>query len=521
MTGSRVLIELVVVLGTAAFVTLVFQALRLPVVLGYVLAGLMIGPHVPVPLVANAGLVHILSELGVILLMFTIGLELRLSTIARVGLPAALTSLFEVGLVIAVGTLIARLLGFSPGEAVFVGAILGISSTMLVARAFEDLGLKGGFTEVVFAILVFEDLIAIILLAVLAGVASGTGLDARELAIMLGKLGGFLIAMLVIGLLVVPRVITWIAQRARVETLLITALALCFGMSELAAAAGYSVALGAFVAGILIAESGRGHDVFELVKPFRDVFAMVFFVSVGMSIVPGDLALEAPRIVALTAVVLLVKPVGVAVGVFLAGHGVQQAVRAGLSLAAIGELSFVIAQIAGGGALLTIAVGVSCATTLVSPLLFKRSEQVAGWVSARLPTRLGTFISFYDGWFSRLRARPRSTWARVRRPVVVLVLDLAVLIAIVIAASALGPDLLADTGFVGYAADALLMVVTAIVASPFLIGLIRRFGVIARRLALEVIRKASRSISVARRAALSSSRSSSAWRSRSRSRRLP
>ncbi|MEJ7603763.1 MAG: cation:proton antiporter, partial [Kofleriaceae bacterium] len=123
MTGSRVLIELVVVLGTAAFVTVVFQALRLPVVLGYVLAGLMIGPHVPVPLVANAGLVHILSELGVILLMFTIGLELRLSTIARVGVPAALTSLFEVGLVIAVGTLIARLLGFTAGEAVFVGAI--------------------------------------------------------------------------------------------------------------------------------------------------------------------------------------------------------------------------------------------------------------------------------------------------------------------------------------------------------------------------------------------------------------
>ncbi|MEJ7602770.1 MAG: cation:proton antiporter [Kofleriaceae bacterium] len=331
----------------------------------------------------------------------------------------------------------------------------------------------------------------------LAGVASGTGLDARELAIMLGRLGGFLVAMLVVGLLVVPRVVTWIAQRARVETLLIMALALCFGMSELAAVAGYSVALGAFVAGILIAESGRGHDVFELVKPFRDVFAMVFFVSVGMTIVPGDLLLEAPRIVALTAVVLLVKPVGVAVGVFLAGHGVQQAVRAGLSLAAIGELSFVIAQIAGGGSLLTIAVGVSCATTLVSPILFKRSERVAGWVSARLPKRLGTFISFYDAWFSRLRSRPQSTWTRVRRPVVVLVLDLAVLIAIIIAASTLGPDLLADTGFVGYGADALLILVTSAVAAPFAIGLIRRVGVIARRLAIEVI-PAGRSIDLGR-----------------------
>ncbi|HEY5935544.1 MAG TPA: cation:proton antiporter [Kofleriaceae bacterium] len=487
MTGSHVLIELVVVLGTAAFVTVVFQALRLPVVLGYVLAGLVIGPHVPVPLVANAGLVHILSELGVILLMFTIGLELRLSTIVRVGMPAALTALFEVGLVIAVGTLIAGLLGFSAQQAVFAGACLGISSTMLVAKAFEELGWKGGFTEAVFAILVFEDLIAIVLLAVLAGVANGSGLDARDLAILLGKLGGFLALMMIVGLIVVPRGIKWISKRARVETLLITALALCFGMSALASEAGYSVALGAFVAGILIAESGQGHDVFELVKPFRDLFAMVFFVSVGMTIIPGDLLLEAPRILALTAVVLVVKPIGVAIGVFLSGHGVQQGVRAGLSLAAIGELSFVIANVAGGGTLLTIAVGVSVVTTFVSPLLIHRSERVADWVSARLPKRLSTFISFYDAWFARLRARPRTTWRKVRRPVIVLVFDLAVTIAIIIASATLGPDLLADVGMVGYAADALLIAIATIVASPFAIGLIRRVGVIAGRLAAEVI----------------------------------
>src|SRR6478735_3382590 len=135
MSGSRVLLELVVVLGTAAAITVVFQALRLPVVLGYVLAGLLIGPHVPVPLVASPALVHVLSELGVILLMFTVGTELRLSTIARVGLPAGMTALFEVGLVIVVGTLVARAVGFGAVEALFAGACLGISSTMLVARA--------------------------------------------------------------------------------------------------------------------------------------------------------------------------------------------------------------------------------------------------------------------------------------------------------------------------------------------------------------------------------------------------
>src|SRR5690348_8836639 len=157
MTSAHILTELVIVLGTATFVTVLFQAVRLPVVLGYVLAGLVIGPHVPVPLVADISLVHELSELGVILLMFTIRLELPLKSIARVGGPGAVPALFAVALVVALGTLVATVLGFDRATAVFAGACLGISSTMLVAKAFDDLGMKGGFTEVVFAILVFED----------------------------------------------------------------------------------------------------------------------------------------------------------------------------------------------------------------------------------------------------------------------------------------------------------------------------------------------------------------------------
>lgn len=487
MSGSRVLLELVVVLGTAAVVTVAFQALRLPVVLGYVLAGLLIGPHVPVPLVASPDLVHVLSELGVILLMFTIGLELPLKTIARVGMPSALTALFEVGLVIAIGTLVASLLGFDSVAAVFVGACLGISSTMLVAKAFEELGWKGGFTEIVFAILVFEDLIAILLLAIVAAVASGAGLDAPELARMLGKLAGFLALMLVGGLLVVPRAIRWIAERARKETLAISALATCFGLAALASHAGYSVALGAFVAGVLIAESGRHHEVFELVQPFRDVFAMVFFVSVGMTIVPEQLWTEAPRIFALTAVVLVMKPLGVTTGVFLAGHGVHAAVRAGLSLAQIGELSFVIAGLVGGQALLAIAVGVSCATTITSPLLVRNSERIAGWVAARLPKRIGTFVSFYEAWLARLRAREGSAWQRYRRLAFVVLLDAGLLVAIAIASSTVGPRLLARTGLTGPAVPLVLIGVGGVLAVPFAVSLIRRVALLSRRLATEVI----------------------------------
>ncbi len=488
MTGSNVLIELVIVLGVAALVTVVFQALRLPVVLGYVLAGLLIGPNVPLPLVANAHLVHTLSELGVILLLFTVGLELRLSAIARVGLPAAMTALFEVGLVIALGTLAARLLGFG-GDAIFVGACMGISSTMLVAKAFEDLGWKGGFTEIVFGILVFEDLIAIILLVILGGIASGAGLDAWGVVTTIAKLAGFLALLLAGGLLVVPRVVRYIHAKVHKETLVITALALCFGSAAGAHAAGYSVALGAFVAGVLIAESGHGHEVYALVQPIRDVFAMVFFVSIGMIIQPGALASEWLAILVMTMVVLGGKVVGVTMGVFLSGHGVTPAMRAGLSLAQVGELSFVIAALVPNSTrVLAIAVGVACITTMTSPIFVRRSEAFAGWVAARLPERIGTFLSFYDSWFARLRARTgNKTWIRVRRSVMVLVLDVGVLVAIVIAASTVGTQLLARVGLEGTVARIILVVLAGGLAAPFAISSVRRVGLIARRLAAEVI----------------------------------
>jgi len=467
--SSQILVELVIVLGTAAVVTVVFQALKLPVVLGYVLAGMVIGPHVPIPLVADAALIHALSELGVILLLFTIGLELPLSTLARVGVGAALTALFEVALLVAVGMVVARALGFAPGEAMFVGTCLGISSTMLVAKAFDELGWKGGFTEVVFAILVFEDLIAIVLLAIVTAVAGGAGLDAMALATLLAKLGGFLALMLIGGLLVVPRAIRYIAARARRETLLISSLLLCFGFSALAGAAGYSVALGAFIAGVLIAESGHGHRVFGLVEAFRDLFAMVFFVSVGLSIEPRLVADHALAIGVLACVVLLFKPLGVAVGVFASGRGVHAAVRSGLSLAQIGEFSFVIAGVARDPVLLAIAVGVSCVTTLTSPLMIRRSERAAAWTARRLPGRLATFVSFYESWLARLRTRETSAWRRHRRSVLWLVFEALVVVTIVITSSAIEQPLV------------------VLAALPFAASLIRRVAVLARRLALEMV----------------------------------
>jgi CPA2 family monovalent cation:H+ antiporter-2 len=479
MDSTRVLVELVVVLGSAAVVTIVFQALRLPVVLGYVLAGLVIGPHVPVPLVADAGLVKVLSELGVSLLVFSIGLELPVKTIARVGMGGALTALCEVGFVIAVGTGVARAVGLDGLTAVFVGSCLGISSTMLVAKAFDELGWKGGFTEVVFAILVFEDLIAIVMLAVLTAVASGTGVDAESVGVTIARLGGFLVAMLGGGLLVVPRVVRWVAMRARRETLVIIALLACFGASTLAAEAGYSVALGAFIAGVWIAEAGQGRQILSLIEVGRDVFAMVFFVSVGMSIDPALLVSEAPRIAVLAAVVLLCKPLAVTTGLFLGGHGVRDGVRAGLSLAQIGELSFVIAGVLGEPTVLAIAVGVSCVTIVVSPLLARRSETIADRVARGLPRRLATFVSFYESWLDHLRTRDPTWWRRQRRTIRIIAGD-AIAIAVVVIAGA-------TWGHRSEVVTVLQIAAVAVATAPFVYSMFRRVSLLAKKLAAEVI----------------------------------
>jgi monovalent cation:H+ antiporter-2, CPA2 family len=503
VTGSQALIELMVVLGAAAVTTLLFQALRLPVVLGYIVAGLVIGPHVPVPLVANPHLVHVLSELGVILLMFALGLELRISTLARVGVGAGLTALFEVTLVLSVGALVAGALGFGSGEAVFVGACLSISSTMLVAKAFEHLKWRGGFTEVVFAILIFEDLIVVVMLAVLTGIASGVGLAPAELVVTLGKLAGFLVALLVGGLLVVPRSIRRLVKQGRPETLVIVTLVICFGMATIADHVGYSVALGAFVAGLVIAESGHSHELFDLVRPFRDVFAMMFFVSVGMTIQPVQLADELPTIAILTLVVLVMKPIGVTLGSLATGRGVQPSIRAGVSLAQNGELSFVIAGIgvASGLArpsLLAIAVGVTCATTLTSSVMIRSSEAIARWTAGRLPARFATFVSFYESWLSRLRSRENAAWRRVRRSVFIALFDVAAVLAIIIGGTLAGADAAAAVGLEGRTAQLVVIAVVLALTAPFGFSLVRRVVQISRQLALIVIPAAGEGVDLGR-----------------------
>ena len=482
---------LAVVLGVAAFTTVLFQRLRQPVVLGYILAGLIVGPHVPIPLVADVAIVQTLSELGVILLMFALGLEFSLRKLASVGVTAGVTALFQSSIMVWLGFIAGRAFGWTVIESVFAGAIVAMSSTTIIAKAFDELRVRGPLRDLVVGVLLVEDLFAIVFMAVLTAVATGRSVSAEAVGTTLGRLALFLVALLGIGMLTVPRAIRWVRRLERPETLLVASLGLCFGVAYLALAAGYSVALGAFVAGSLVAESGQGPEVEHLVRPVRDLFAAIFFVSVGMLIEPALVAQHAVAIVAFTLLVMVGKATAVALGAFLTGAGTRTSIQAGMSLAQIGEFSFILAALGSSlGAtrdfLYPLAVAVSAVTTLTTPWLVRSSSRTAAYVDRKLPATLQTALGLYASWVERLSASPArdGVGTRVRRFVRALVVDAALLAGIVIATSLLVqrgtaalearlhvPERIAHAGVV---------VAGAVASLPFCVGLVRN----GRRLGL-------------------------------------
>jgi CPA2 family monovalent cation:H+ antiporter-2 len=488
---------LTIVLGVAAVTTVAFQRLRQPVVLGYIIAGLIVGPHVPIPLVADSAAVQTLSELGVILLMFSLGLEFSIRKLVQVAPTAGLTAVLQSSIMVWLGFVVGQLFGWTTLESLFGGAVIAISSTTIIAKAFDEQGVTGKLRDVVVGILIVEDLIAILLIAILTGVASGSGLSAGPLAAMIGRLAAFLVVLVSLGLLFVPRMMRAVRRLNRRETTLVASVGFCFAIALLARSFGYSVALGAFIAGSLVAESGEEEHVKQLVEPVRDVFAAIFFVSVGMLIDPALVAQHWPAVVAITAVVVLGKVFGVSLGAFLSGAGMRTSVQAGMSLAQIGEFSFIIAGLglslnATGEFLYPVAVAVSALTTLSTPWLIRASGPVAAWVDRKLPKPLQTFAALYGSWVEELRSAPRADTAiaTIRRLLRLLVLDGAALAGIIVGTSAGMRSVVAfardNAGIPEELARLLVIGAAVALAAPFCVGVIR----VGRRLGLTVARVA-------------------------------
>ncbi|WP_434300045.1 cation:proton antiporter domain-containing protein [Corallococcus exiguus] len=483
---------LATVLCVAAVTTVLFQRLRQPVVLGYILAGFIIGPHVPIPLVADPGIVQTLSEMGVILLMFSLGLEFSLRRLFQVGPTAGLTAVIQCSVMVWLGFIVGRAFGWTMLESLFTGCCIAISSTTIIAKAFDEQNIRGALRGIVVGILIVEDLIGILLMAMLTAVSTGSGLSAWDLALTVGKLAAFLVGLVGIGLFVVPRLMRYITKLQRPETTLVSSVGICFAGALLAQTFGYSVALGAFLAGSLVAESGEGKEIEHLVQPVRDLFGAVFFVSVGMLIDPALIREHWAAIAVLTGVVVVGKILSVSLGAFFTGNGTRTSVQAGLSLSQIGEFSFIIAGLglslkATGTFLYPVAVAVSAITTLTTPWLIRASGPIANWVDRKLPAPLQTFASLYGSWVENLRTSPRqkTVGARVRRMALLMLLDAAFITIIVIGTSVLLPQV---TEFIdermGWGKTMTPWIVIGLstaLALPFCVGIVRmgrRLGVV-------------------------------------------
>lgn len=404
--------DLAVVMIVASVVTVLFRRLKQPVVLGYILAGVIIGPHTDTFLfIAEEEHIATLSELGVIFLMFALGLEFSLRKLKEVGATALIAATFEILLMVWAGYQLGRSFGWNQMDSVFLGAILAISSTTIIIKALEELGkTRESFAQLIFGILIVEDILAILMIAMLSGFATTGSLSVGDVAMTLGKLSTFLVVLLIVGLILVPRLLNYIARFKSNEMLLVTVTGLCFGVSLLTVKLGYSVALGAFLIGAIIAEARQIAKIEELMHPVRDLFSAVFFVSIGLLIDPALLKQYWVPIVVITVVVVVGKVASCSFGTFIAGNDLKSSMRVGMGLAQIGEFSFIIAALGQtlkvtSGFVYPIAVAVSALTTLLTPYLIRASDPIVEGMTRLLPRPVTTALDAYTRWMSAAQGR--------------------------------------------------------------------------------------------------------------------
>ena len=395
--------DLAVILVTAGVITVVFKWLKQPLVLGYILAGFFIGPYFPwFPAVTDTGSVHVWSDIGIVFLMFALGLEFSIKKLRKVGATGAVTAFTELCVMFVVGNIVGHILGFSDMDCVFLGCMMSISSTAIIIKSIDDLKLKRQkFASTVTAVLVVEDLIAVLLLVVLSTVSVSKSFDGGELVMNIVKLVFFLIVWFVFGIYLIPTFLRWMRKYMTEETLLLVAVGLCFGMVVLAAQVGFSTALGAFVMGAILAETIEADVIHRLITPLKNLFAAIFFVSVGMLVKPEVLVQYWLPILVIALCIIVFKSMAATGGVLLSGKPLRTAVQSGMCFCQIGEFSFIIAGLGLSFGVIDenlypIIVSVSILTTFVTPYMIKGGAPAFSWLDSHLPERLKRHLEHYS-----------------------------------------------------------------------------------------------------------------------------
>jgi len=395
-------IDLALMLIVGGVMTLLFKKLRQPLVLGYLVAGFIVGPYFTlIPAVTDTISINIWSEIGIIILMFALGLEFNLHKLASVGGTAIITAITEIACMLLVGFCCGQLLGWNTMDSIFLGGMLAMSSTTIIIKAFDDLNLKGQkFTELVFGTLVIEDIAGIFIMIILSTIAVSQGISGGALVGSLVKMAFYLALWLIMGVYLIPTFLKKVKNIMNDETLLIVSLAICFGMVLLAYVLGFSSALGAFLAGSLLAGTILAEQIEHLSKPIKDLFGAVFFLSVGMMVNPTIIAQYAIPIIILTLVTIILKASFSSLGVLFSGQSLNTSIHCGASLAQIGEFSFIIAALGISLGIMSdflypIIVSVSVVTTFTTPYTIKSSDKIYNFLDKHLPQKASAYLNRY------------------------------------------------------------------------------------------------------------------------------
>jgi CPA2 family monovalent cation:H+ antiporter-2 len=466
--------DLALILCCAAVTTLLFKWLRQPVVLGYIIAGILVSPNFTLlPSVTDLEGVRIWADIGVIFLLFSLGLEFSFKKLVKIGGTASITGIFEVSCMLVIGFLTGRLLGWSKMDSIFLGGIIAISSTTIIIRAFDELKVKNrNFAGSVLGVLVIEDLVAVMLLVILSTLSVGKQVEGGELIMSLLKLVFFLCLWFLSGIFLLPGLLKAGKKFLTDETMLVVSVGLCFLMVVLATKVGFSSALGAFVMGSILSETTQAEKIETLVGSVKNLFGAVFFVSVGMLIDPYVLIQYAAPVIILTVVVIVGKTIFVTTGSLLAGLPLKQSVQSGMSMSQIGEFSFIIATLGLSLGVISnhlypIAVGVSVITTFTTPYLIRLADPFYLRLEKKLPEKWKNLLNRYSSGAQTIEAE--SDWKLLLRSYVALIItNSVVIIALIVLATRFLSPLISANIENKIVSHIITTIITLAVMSPFI-----------------------------------------------------
>lgn len=402
MEVPQLIIDLAIMLTTAAVVTIVFRKLKIPTILGYIVAGFLIGPHFPLFMnIESAASVETWSEIGVIIILFHIGLEFDFHKLTEIGSTAVVSAAVKMSGVMLVGYGFGKLAGMTNMNAVFLGAMLSISSTVVIQKCFSEMGLEGEkYTGLVMGSLVMEDVIAVFMMVVLTTISASQTSSGASMALHMFLMITYLVLWLVLGIFLLPTILDKVMGLMSDETLTLLSLGFCFLMGLLASLLGFSMELGAFIAGSLFAGTRHVHNVERVTAGIKDMFGAVFFLSVGMMVDPAIITSRWTSIVPIAILAVVAKLIFATIGMMLSGQDIRNALRGGISLAPIGEFSFIIASLGISlgvmdSYLYPVIVAASILTIIITPVLIRNQESIIRIITKAVPDKVKNKVRNY------------------------------------------------------------------------------------------------------------------------------